>query len=65
MSSVRAELVVNGQMVRQSTGRCNETMFEDAWDVSAFKGQHGQIRLVDNASGGWGHINFDDVRFTD
>ena len=65
MNSVRAELIVDGQMVRQSTGRCNETMFEDSWDVSAFRGKHGQIRLVDNASGGWGHINFDYVRFTD
>lgn len=65
MDSVRAELLINGDMVRQSTGKCNETMAENSWDVSAFKGQHARIRLVDNASGGWGHINFDYVRFTD
>ena len=25
-------------------------------------GQHAQARLIDNSSGGWGHINFDDLK---
>jgi hypothetical protein len=33
------------------------------WDVTPYSGQNAQIRLVDAASGGWGHINFDDVKF--
>jgi fructan beta-fructosidase len=33
------------------------------WDVSAYQGQDAQIKLIDFSSGGWGHINFDDVRF--
>ena len=32
------------------------------WDVMEFHGQKAQIKLVDNSSGGWGHINFDDLK---
>ena len=32
------------------------------WDVMEFYGQMAQIRLVDNSSGAWGHINFDDLK---
>ena len=32
------------------------------WDVIEFYGQKAQIKLVDNSSGGWGHINFDDLK---
>ena len=61
--TVRVELLVNGKIVKQSTGKCNETMTRVRWDVSQFSGQKARIRLVDQSSGGWGHINFDDVRF--
>ena len=33
------------------------------WDISRYVGHTGQLRLVDSSDGGWGHINFDDVRF--
>lgn len=63
INSERAELVVDGQVVRKSTGKCTETMQRARWDVSEFQGRSARIRLVDTSSGGWGHINFDDVRF--
>ena len=56
---VYAELVVGGMSVLKETGPCSETMVAKQWDVTAFVGQEAQLRLVDNASGGWGHINFD------
>lgn len=61
--TVRIELLVNGQVVHKATGRCTETMERTRWDVSAYQGQTAQIKLIDFSSGGWGHINFDDVRF--
>ena len=32
------------------------------WDVQDFIDQHARVRLIDNTSGGWGHINFDDLK---
>lgn len=59
---VRVELLVEGSVVRKETGKCFESMTRKYWSVSEFKGKLAQVRLVDNTSGGWGHINFDDLR---
>ncbi|KAL9969832.1 hypothetical protein ACROYT_G022098 [Oculina patagonica] len=59
---VRAELIVNNQVVRNETGNCWETMYRKSWDVQEYIGQHACVRLVDDSSGGWGHINFDDLK---
>jgi hypothetical protein len=49
----------------RATGRCRETMSEVTWDLSAFQNRSAQIRVVDASSSPlWGHINFDDVRFS-
>ncbi len=63
INAERAELLINGETVLKATGKCKETMERQTWDVSPYVGQTAQIRLVDASSGGWGHINFDDVRF--
>lgn len=63
MNTERVELIVDGQAVLKATGHCTETMTRVKWNVSAYQGQLAQIRLIDASSGGWGHINFDDVRF--
>ncbi|XP_078368814.1 uncharacterized protein LOC144652612 [Oculina patagonica] len=64
ISLVRAELVIDGQdaAVREATGHCQERMTRKTWDVGDFIGQRARVRLVDNSSGGWGHINFDDLK---
>ncbi len=63
INTERIELIVDGQVVQKATGRCTETMERITWDVTDYQGQNAQIRLIDFSSGGWGHINFDDVRF--
>jgi hypothetical protein len=63
LNAVRVELLVDGQVVQRATGKCAETMERVRWNVSPFIGRAAQIRLIDASSGGWGHINFDDVRF--
>ncbi len=63
MYGVRIELVVNNVVHRQATGKCTETMSVESWDVSNLMGKEAAIRIVDNATGGWGHINVDDIRF--
>ncbi|XP_020911456.1 uncharacterized protein LOC110249210 [Exaiptasia diaphana] len=60
---VRVELVIHGRgVVYKTAGRNSETMRRQRWSVHAYKGRTGFIRLVDYHTGGWGHINFDDLR---
>lgn len=43
-------------------GHDSEIMDKRTWDVSKLKGQTLQIRIVDQETGGWGHINVGDIR---
>ena len=36
-------------------------MYRKSWDVEEFIGQYAQVRLVDERSANWAHINFDDL----
>ena len=66
-SVIRAELIVDGNVVLKKTGsrnpdgkgNCYESMTEKSWNVSGFTGKQAQLRLIDNSSDSWGHINFD------
>lgn len=53
-------LVVDGQVVRSTTGANSEVLDWANWDVSEFKGRQAQIRIVDNNRFGWGHILADE-----
>ncbi len=44
------------------TGHNAERMDLRIWDVSAYKGRQVYLKVVDQHSGGWGHINLDDIR---
>jgi hypothetical protein len=63
INSVRVEILVDGRVVHKVTGKCTETMERVRFNVGSYMGRLAQIRLIDKNSGGWGHINFDDVRF--
>ncbi len=45
-----------------ASGENSETMHRVSWDLAPYAGKTGRIRIVDNASGPWGHINADDFR---
>ncbi|NIA12789.1 MAG: hypothetical protein GWP08_01820 [Nitrospiraceae bacterium] len=59
------DLKVGGKTVRQARGRDNEQLTWRSWDVSEFEGKKAQIRIIDKATGGWGHINVDQIEFAD
>ena len=59
-----AELIVGRQRVHVATGECTETMRRVRWNVAEWKGRTAVLRIADLATGVWGHINFDDVRFS-
>lgn len=46
-----------------ATGRNAEIMRREVWDVAQHRGRTARIRIIDDATGGWGHINVDDFRF--
>jgi len=37
-------------------------MYRKSWDVEDLIGKRAQVRFIDVSSGGWGHINFDDLK---
>ncbi|QJD82060.1 GH32 C-terminal domain-containing protein [Cohnella herbarum] len=49
------------QILMKATGNNNETYQRVIWDASAYKGENLYIQVVDQATGGWGHINFDNL----
>ena len=46
-----------------STGSNSNTYTQQSWDVSAWKGQSVYFQVVDNATGSWGNIGVDYIRF--
>lgn len=63
-------LLVDDQVVRTATGPNtqpggSEELAPAAWDVADLEGRTARIQIVDHATGGWGHINVDQIVFTD
>ncbi len=59
-------LLVEGKVVRTATGPNDrpggsERLDWASWDVAEFVGQTATIQIVDQQTGGWGHINVDQI----
>ncbi len=60
------DLLVDGQVVRTATGPNDkpggsERLNRQAWDVRELLGREAVLRIVDRRTGGWGHINVDQI----
>jgi putative membrane-bound dehydrogenase-like protein len=53
----------DGEVIFSARGENSESMKVAVADLSPFVGKAVRIRLVDQAEGAWGHINFDDFQF--
>jgi len=63
-------LVIEGQVVRSATGPNlqpggSERLEPASWDVRELAGRTARIEIVDRATGGWGHINVDQIVLSD
>lgn len=59
-------LIVEGEVVRTATGPNrksggSEQLERVYWDVRELVGKRGVFQIVDQRTGGWGHINVDDI----
>ena len=64
------KLFISGKSVRSATGPNkqaggSEMLGPASWDVREFAGKTARIEIIDQASGGWGHINVDHILLTD
>lgn len=62
-------LMIDGKVVRTATGPNlepggSEELHPESWDVSELVGKKAKIAIVDDATGGWGHINVDEIVFS-
>lgn len=51
-----------GKKLRSETGSNSEVMTRRYWDVRELIGREVCIQIVDRRTGGWAHINVDDIR---
>lgn len=65
LPGTRVELVKaeSKEVFFTARGQSTETMSPVLVDLQALKDKEIFIRIVDEESGGWGHVNFDDFRF--
>ncbi|WP_137992594.1 glycoside hydrolase family 32 protein [Streptomyces vilmorinianum] len=55
----------DGRTLLKQTGPEDEAYVRILWDTSAWLGQAVHLEVVDRKTGGWGHLNLDDVRTGD
>jgi non-lysosomal glucosylceramidase len=58
-------LLVDGKVVRTATGKNTERLEPVSWDVKDLAGRRARLEIVDEAQGGWGHVNVDQIEMRD
>ena len=58
-------LLVGDKVVRSATGKDTDAMVWSSFNVTEFEGQTARLEILDRHSGGWGHIDIDQIEFDD
>jgi uncharacterized protein (DUF608 family) len=64
-AGTRMDLLVDGKAVRTARGTNDERLEPRSWLVADLAGRKARISIVDEARGGWGHVNVDRIEFAD
>jgi len=64
-AGTRIDLLVDGRAARTARGQNREHLEPHSWFVGDLRGKRARIAIVDDASGGWGHVNVDRIVFSD
>jgi uncharacterized protein (DUF608 family) len=59
------QLLAGGKAVREATGRDENRMQREHFDVRELEGQRARLVVVDELSGSWGNIGVDEITFCD
>ncbi|MDY7107935.1 MAG: GH116 family glycosyl hydrolase [Planctomycetota bacterium] len=59
------QLLVDDEIVRRAAGRDTEHLEWTTWNIAELKGKTARLRIVDEETGAWGHINVDHIILTD
>jgi levanase len=51
------------EVIFSEAGRGDEAMHYIRWDATAYEGDTVRLRVYDNNTGGWGHVNVDNIRY--
>lgn len=62
---VAVQLVIDGKVVRSATGYESERLHWHTWNLFQFLRKKAHLVIVDQHTGGWGHINVDQITFSD
>ncbi len=58
-------LLVEGKVVRTATGKNTDLLEPVVWDVRPWLHKQARLELVDKFTGGWGHVDVDEIVFAD
>ena len=56
-------LIIGDEVVLSATGKSNNQMFLNNWDVRSLAGKKARIQVVDDHTSGWGNIGIDHIVF--
>ncbi len=70
LEKLALQLLIDGKPVLSATGTNDkpggsENLNWDTLDLSPFQGKSASLRIVDQATGGWGHITIDQITLAD
>lgn len=58
-------LSIGGKVVLTATGKNQENLAPVVWNVKGFVGKAAMLEILDHETGPWGHINVDQIVFSD
>jgi non-lysosomal glucosylceramidase len=64
-ANTQIRLLTEDKVVRATSGNDKELLEFAFWDVKEFEGRQAHIEIVDQEKGPWGHINIDQIEFSD